>query len=115
MRAQSQSAHHPQQLPDPKVRPTLTVPEGGAIVGFGRAKAYQEAARYIATDGREGLPVVAFGRSLKVPTATLLKLLGIEGDHDRDVYGSPESRREQPDEPPSALREPSRTLDSRRR
>jgi hypothetical protein len=65
-------------LPDPRVEPTLTVEDAGRLLNFGRAKSYQEASRYLATDGAEGLPVVAFGRSLRVPTAALLKLLGIE-------------------------------------
>jgi hypothetical protein len=65
-------------LPDPRTTPTLRVEEAGILLQFGRAKAYREAARYLATNGSEGLPVLAFGRSLRVPTAALLKLLGIE-------------------------------------
>ena len=66
------------RLPDPQERPTLPVPEAGEIIGFGRAKSYQEAARYLATDGAEGMPVVKFGRTLRVPTAALLRLLGVD-------------------------------------
>ena len=56
----------------------MTVEDGGRFLGFGRAKAYQEANRYLATDGAEGLPVVRFGRTLRVPTAALLRLVGID-------------------------------------
>jgi hypothetical protein len=43
-----------------------------------RSKAYLEAKRYLDTDGREGLPCVRFGRTLRVPTALLLKQLGLD-------------------------------------
>jgi hypothetical protein len=65
-------------VPDPKVCPTLGVEEAGELLGFGRAKSYQEAARYIATDGAEGLPVMRFGRTLRVPTAALVRMLGLD-------------------------------------
>lgn len=73
-------------IPDPRTTPTLTVEEAGAFLRLGRTKAYSEARRFLATNGTEGLPVVAFGRSLRVPTAALLRLLGIEsnGQHDQN-------------------------------
>ena len=49
----------------------LTVEEAASVVRIGRTAAYQLAARYEATDGREGLPVVRFGRLLRVPRARL--------------------------------------------
>jgi hypothetical protein len=64
-------------LPDPQERPTLTVSEAGALFGLGRSKSYDEARRYLRTGGTEGLPVLEFGRSLRVPTAKLLTLLGL--------------------------------------
>ena len=65
-------------VPDPRSTPVLRVEEAGDLLGFSRSKSYAEAARFLATDGREGMPVVAFGRSLRVPTAALLRLLGVE-------------------------------------
>jgi hypothetical protein len=64
-------------LPDPALEPTVTVERGGALFGLGRSKAYIEARRFIDTDGREGLPAIAFGRTLRVPTARLLEMLGL--------------------------------------
>ena len=49
----------------------LTVEEAAAVVRIGRTAAYQLAARYEATDGREGLPVVRFGRLMRVPRTSL--------------------------------------------
>jgi hypothetical protein len=76
-------ARNPRQrrlpLPDPVIQPTLDVPVAGQYLDFGRAKSYQEAARYIATGGAEGLPVIKFGKTLKVPTMALLKLLSLDG------------------------------------
>ncbi len=58
-------------LPDPRESPTLSVEEGGRLLGLGRDAAYQAA--------RTGeLPVLQFGRKLRVPTARLLALLGAE-------------------------------------
>jgi hypothetical protein len=65
-------------LPDPLVQPTVGVEEAGRFLGFARAKAYAEAARYERTGGREGLPVVRFGRSLRVPTLALRRLVGLD-------------------------------------
>ncbi len=64
-------------IPDPRERPTLSVEEAGAIVGLGRSSSYEQARRFLATDGREGLPVLAYGRTLRVPTAMLLGTLGL--------------------------------------
>jgi hypothetical protein len=68
--------HDQQQLPDPRIQPTLDVETAGRYCGFGRAKAYAEAQRYLATGGVEGMPVVRYGRTLRVPTAALLRQLG---------------------------------------
>jgi hypothetical protein len=65
-------------VPDPLVTPTLRVEEAGELLDFSRSKAYAEANRYLATNGAEGLPVIRFGRTLRVPTAALLRLLGKE-------------------------------------
>jgi hypothetical protein len=65
-------------LPDPRHEITIAVERGGALCGMGRSKSYVEARRYIETEGREGLPAIAFGRTLRCPTARLLALLGID-------------------------------------
>jgi excisionase family DNA binding protein len=63
-------------LPDPDVRPTLTVEEAGELLGIGRSLAYEKAA-----SGE--LPSIRLGRRLVIPTASLLKLLG------RDIESTP--------------------------
>lgn len=65
-------------LPRPEDQPTLDVEIAGAALGLGRTKAYVEARRFLATEGREGLPVIRFGRTLRVPTAELRRLLGLD-------------------------------------
>ncbi|MGH8887336.1 MAG: helix-turn-helix domain-containing protein [Egibacteraceae bacterium] len=53
--------------------PTITVPQAGRICGIGRNAAYEAA--------RTGqLPVIRIGRRLLVPTARLLRLLGLDED-----------------------------------
>jgi excisionase family DNA binding protein len=53
----------------------LTVEEAAAVLRIGRGAAYELARQYRATNGREGLPVVTLGRSLRVPRAPLRRLL----------------------------------------
>ncbi len=67
-------------IPDPKVSPTISVEEGGRLLGLGRSAAYSAAERWLATEGAEGLPVLRSGRRLRVPTAKLLALLGLGAD-----------------------------------
>jgi hypothetical protein len=64
--------------------PTLDVERAGALCGLGRSKAYSEAARFLATNGAEGLPVLRFGRTLRVPTQRLLELLGLDASAHAD-------------------------------
>ncbi|QXC60554.1 helix-turn-helix domain-containing protein [Aquihabitans sp. G128] len=49
----------------------MTVEEAAKILRIGRNAAYTLARRYIATDGREGLPVLVLGRTLRVPASAL--------------------------------------------
>jgi excisionase family DNA binding protein len=58
-------------LPDPDLRPTLSVEEAGELLGIGRSLAYSKAA-----SGE--LPSIRLGRRLVVPTAAILRLLGRE-------------------------------------
>lgn len=55
-------------VPTPDERPTLTVPEAGAILGLGKASSYDAAAR-------GDIPTIRIGRRLVVPTAGLRRLL----------------------------------------
>ena len=54
----------------------FTVEEAARILRIGRTAAYELARKYRATDGREGLPVVPFGRLLRVPRTQLEKFTG---------------------------------------
>jgi hypothetical protein len=65
-------------LPDPAAEPTISVEVGGALCGLRRSKSYLEARRYIDTNGAEGLPAIAFGRTLRCPTALVLRKLGLD-------------------------------------
>ena len=53
----------------------LTVEEAAAILRIGRGAAYELARQWRETNGREGLPVVTLGRTLRVPRAALRRLL----------------------------------------
>ena len=54
----------------------MTVDEAAKVVRLGRTAAYAAAARFEATGGAEGLPVVRFGRLLRVPRAQLERIAG---------------------------------------
>ncbi|MBI2169873.1 MAG: helix-turn-helix domain-containing protein [Actinobacteria bacterium] len=81
------STHELSSTPLGELPPVLTVEEAAKVLRIGRGAAYELARRYRATEGREGLPVVSFGRTLRVPRAALLRLLG----HD-EVIGDGERR-----------------------
>lgn len=57
----------------------LTVEEAARKLRIGRGAAYAQARRWRETNGREGLPVIKLGRTLRVPRAAfdrhLLKLV----------------------------------------
>ena len=54
----------------------LTIEEAAAVLRIGRTAAYQLARRYLASGGKEGLPVVRVGRLLRVPRVELEELIG---------------------------------------
>ncbi|WP_371500218.1 helix-turn-helix domain-containing protein [Kitasatospora sp. NBC_00374] len=58
-------------LPDPRVQPTMTVPEAGRLLGLQKAASYNAARR-------GDIPTISVGRRLLVPTAKLRALLGID-------------------------------------
>ena len=53
----------------------LTVIEAADELRIGRTLAYQLARRYLASNEREGLPVMRVGSNLRVPRWALLELL----------------------------------------
>ncbi len=57
----------------------LTVPEAARALRIGRATAYDLAHVWIDSAGTKGLPVVTIGRSLRVPTAALERLITLGG------------------------------------
>jgi hypothetical protein len=53
----------------------LTVEQARTVLGIGRSLAYAEVRRYLATDGRVGLPAVRIGTALRIPRTALVELL----------------------------------------
>ncbi len=53
------------------------------MLRIGRGAAYALARQYLDTGGREGLPVMRLGRSLRVPRAGLLRLLEVDPEAGR--------------------------------
>jgi excisionase family DNA binding protein len=81
----AQRAHDPWlETPELEHLPAvLTVEEAAAVLRIGRGAAYDLARQYRLTKGREGLPVVSLGRTLRVPRTALLRLLAADADDDR--------------------------------
>lgn len=69
----------------------LTVQEAARILRIGRNSAYALARRWLATDGKEGLPAVRLGRNVRIPRPALEQLLGCQltgpADGDSRVAG----------------------------
>lgn len=57
----------------------LTVEEAAAVLRISRGAAYQQARLWRATGGREGLPVVVIGRTLRVPREALRRRIEVLG------------------------------------
>lgn len=55
----------------------LTMEETAEILRVGRNQVYELARVWRATGGERGVPVVEFGRLLRVPKAALLRLAGL--------------------------------------
>jgi hypothetical protein len=62
-----------QHLPNPQTEPVLEVARAGALFHLGRSASY-DAVR------RGDLPSIRLGRRVVVPTALVLKMLGIDDD-----------------------------------
>lgn len=54
----------------------LTVPEAGRILRLGKSAAYEQAQRWIQTDGEYGIPAMRIGRAVRVPRVMLEEYLG---------------------------------------
>ena len=55
----------------------LTMEEAAAVLRIGRNQVYELARVWRTTDGERGVPVVEFGRLLRVPKAALMRLAGL--------------------------------------
>jgi hypothetical protein len=58
-------------LPDPEVEPTVSVPRAGACLGLGRTASY-----HAAEAGQ--IPTLRIGKKLRVPTAALRRMVGLD-------------------------------------
>jgi hypothetical protein len=60
--------------------PFLRIEQAQELTQLGRSQLYQQTRRWLDTGGREGIPVVRFGRCLRIPTAALLALAEMAHD-----------------------------------
>jgi excisionase family DNA binding protein len=66
-----------QEMPElTELPPTISVEQAAKLLGVSRSAAYRAAA-----SGQ--LPTLAFGRRLRVPTAPLLRMLGLSFEENR--------------------------------
>ena len=52
----------------------LRIEQAQELTQLGRSQIYEMTRRWRETGGKEGIPVVQFGRCLRIPTAGLLRL-----------------------------------------
>jgi hypothetical protein len=89
----------------------LTIEEAARVARIGRNPAYALAKRYRDTNGAEGLPVVAFGRTLRVPRHLLEQMAG--GPLDVAAF-RPKPRRKSADAAPLTLVDSASTKSKRK-
>jgi hypothetical protein len=53
----------------------LTVEQTCQVLGIGRSLCYAQVRRYLASEGREGIPAVRIGTALRIPRTGLVDLL----------------------------------------
>ncbi|MGH9153972.1 MAG: helix-turn-helix domain-containing protein [Acidimicrobiales bacterium] len=58
--------------------PFLRVEQAQELTQLGRTQIYEQARRFLDTGGREGIPAVRFGRCVRIPTAALLAMAGLD-------------------------------------
>ena len=68
--------------------PFLRVEQVQELTQLGRSQIYDLTRRWRESGGREGIPVVQFGRCLRIPTAPLLRLAGIDPDQGAEAGGA---------------------------
>lgn len=85
----------------------LTVEEAAVVLRIGRTAAYLLARRWEDTDGVEGLPVVRFGRLLRVPVHELERLAAgpIDVITEQPFRAVAEAGPSAPPEPPPSQRQ----------
>lgn len=59
------------RTPRPSVPRFIRVEEAARVLAISRSTAYELANAFLATDGREGLPVIRLGTALRVPVRAL--------------------------------------------
>lgn len=64
--------------------PFLRMDQAQELTQLGRSQMYEQTRRWRESGGKEGIPVVSFGRCLRVPTAALLRLADVEPEEDVD-------------------------------
>jgi len=64
--------------------PFLRMDQAQELTQLGRSQLYEQARRWRASGGREGIPNVRFGRCLRIPTAALLRLADVAPGEDLD-------------------------------
>jgi hypothetical protein len=62
--------------------PVLRIEQAQELTQLGRSQLYEQTKRWRATGGKEGIPVVRFGRCLRIPTAALLRLAEVDPTND---------------------------------
>ena len=62
--------------------PFLRIEQAQELTQLGRSQLYEQTKRWRDTGGKEGIPVVCFGRCLRIPKAALLRLAEIEPKED---------------------------------
>lgn len=58
--------------------PFLRVEQAQELTQLGRTQIYEQARRWLDSGGKEGIPAVRFGRCVRIPTAALLALAGLD-------------------------------------
>ena len=60
--------------------PFLRVEQAQELTQLGRSQLYEQTRLWRESGGTEGIPVVQFGRCLRIPTAALLRMALVELD-----------------------------------
>ena len=64
------------RLSDPP--PFLRVEQAQELTQLGRTQIYEQARLWLDSGGKAGIPAVRFGRCVRIPTAALLALAGLD-------------------------------------